>query len=181
MKRSFSISLTIAIALFAPIVARSEKADSAKKATADADSITIDRVTQTELLMGNVIFNRGTLQLKAGQAEIKSDPQGYTYCVFVAAPGGMVTFRQKRDGGDIWDTGEAERIEYDNRAEVVKMFVNAKAITIENGRQSQSAQAPYMSYDSRTESYQLLRYGNGGGQEPNARPRIVIEPPTIHN
>lgn len=181
MKNHNFILLLAALALCAPNIARSERADSAKKAIADADSITINRVTQSQLLMGNVIFNRGTLQMKAGRAEIKNDSQGYTYCIFYAAPGGTVTFKQKRDGGDIWDAGEAERIEYDNRAEVVKMFINAKAATIENGRQSQGAQAPYMSYDSRAEIYQLLSDGNGGTKEASARPRIVIEPPPVRN
>ena len=99
-----------------------ERADSSKPTLIDADSATGNEVTQTRTLVGNVVLQRGTLLMKAGRAVIKSDPEGYVYATFYADPGKLATFRQKRDGGDIWDEGEAERIEYDNKLEIVKMF-----------------------------------------------------------
>ncbi|MFL6709954.1 MAG: lipopolysaccharide transport periplasmic protein LptA [Massilia sp.] len=166
----------IAAAVFAGGAAFAEKADSSKPTLIDADSATGNEVTQTRTLIGNVVLARGTLLMKAGRAVIKSDPEGYVYATFYADPGKLATFRQKRDGGDIWDEGEAERIEYDNKLEVVKMFSRAKITTLEGNRKTQEAQGPYLSYDSRKEVYSLENDVSGTTKTNGGRVRMVIEP-----
>ncbi len=153
-----------------------ERADSSKPTLIDADSATGNEVTQTRTLVGNVVLQRGTLLMKAGRAVIKSDPEGYVYATFYADPGKLATFRQKRDGGDIWDEGEAERIEYDNKLEIVKMFSRAKITTFEGTRKTQEAQGPYLSYDSRKEVYSLENDVSGTSKTNGGRVRMVIEP-----
>jgi lipopolysaccharide export system protein LptA len=172
------LALTIAAALlaFAGGAAFAERADSSKPTLIDADSATGNEVTQTRTLVGNVVLQRGTLLMKAGRAVIKSDPEGYVYAVFYADPGKLATFRQKRDGGDIWDEGEAERIEYDNKLEIVKMFSRAKISTFEGTRKTQEAQGPYLSYDSRKEVYSLENDVSGTSKVNGGRVRMVIEP-----
>ena len=169
------LTLLVAAAVTAS-PAFAEKADSLKQVIIDANSATSDQVTQTQTLIGNVVLQQGTLLIKAGRAIIKTDPQGYTYATFYADPGGLATFRQKRDGGDIWDEGEAERIEYNNKVEVVKMFSKAKIATIEQGRKSQEVQGPYLSYDSRKEVYTLENDVSGTTKANGGRVRIVREP-----
>ncbi len=162
-------------ALLAAGTATAERADSTKQTIIDADSATGNEVTQTRTLIGNVVLQRGTLLIKADRAVIKSDPEGYSYATFYANAGKLATFRQKRDGGDIWDEGEAERIEYDNKAEVVKMFSKAKITTLENKRKTQEVQGPFLSYDSRKEVYSLENDVSGTSKANGGRVRIVIE------
>jgi lipopolysaccharide export system protein LptA len=171
------ISVLLTAAALASGAASAERADSTKQTVIDANSATSDQVTQIQTLVGNVVLQRGTLLIKAGRAIIKTDPQGYTYATFYADPGKLATFRQKRDGGDIWDEGEAERIEYDNKAEVVKMFSKAKISTLEGQRKTHEAQGPYLSYDSRKEVYTLENDVSGTTKANGGRVRIVMEPP----
>ena len=172
--RFLSLLLLTAFAVLG--AARAERADSSKQTIIDAVSITSNDVTQTRTLVGKVELQRGTLLMKAGRAIIKSDPEGYVYATFYADPGTLATFRQKRDGGDIWDEGEAERIEYDNKLEIVKMFSKAKITTIENKRKTQEVQGPYLSYDSRKEVYSMENDVSGTTRADGGRVRMVIEP-----
>ncbi len=162
-------------AVLAAGAARAERADSTKPTIIDADSATGNEVTQVRTLIGNVNLQRGTLLIKAGRAVMKNDPEGYSYTTFYADPGKLATFRQKRDGGDIWDEGEAERIEYDNKTEIVKMFSKAKITTFDNKRKTQEVQGPYLSYDSRKEVYSLENDVSGTTKANGGRVRIVIE------
>ncbi len=162
-------------AVLAAGAARAERADSTKPTIIEADSATGNEVTQVRTLIGNVNLKRGTLLIKAGRAVMKNDPEGYSYTTFYADPGKLATFRQKRDGGDIWDEGEAERIEYDNKTEIVKMFSKAKITTFDNKRKTQEVQGPYLSYDSRKEVYSLENDVSGTTKANGGRVRIVIE------
>lgn len=174
MKLRLLMPVLIAAVLAAGAV-RAERADSTKPTIIDADSATGNEVTQVRTLIGNVILQRGTLLIKAGRAVMKNDPEGYSYTTFYADPGKLATFRQKRDGGDIWDEGEAERIEYDNKTEIVKMFSKAKITTLDNKRKTQEVQGPYLSYDSRKEVYSLENDVSGTTKANGGRVRIVIE------
>lgn len=169
------VLLASAAAVFSAGSVYAERADSNKQTIIDADSATGDDVTQTRTLVGNVVLQRGTLLMKAGRAVVKTDPEGYVYATFYAAPGGLATFRQKRDGGDIWDEGEAERIEYDNKLEIVKMFSKAKITTLEGKRKTQEVQGPYLSYDSRKEVYSVENDVSGTTKANGGRVRMVIE------
>jgi lipopolysaccharide export system protein LptA len=169
------VLLASAAAVFSAGSVYAERADSNKPTIIDADSATGDDVTQIRTLVGNVVLQRGTLLMKAGRAVIKTDPEGYVYATFYAAPGGLATFRQKRDGGDIWDEGEAERIEYDNKLEIVKMFSKAKITTLEGKRKTQEVQGPYLSYDSRKEVYSVENDVSGTTKANGGRVRMVIE------
>lgn len=176
MKFRHLLSVLLTAAALASGAALAERADSNKQTVIDADSATSNQVSQTQTLIGNVVLKRGTLLIKAGRAIIKTDPQGYTYATFYADPGKLATFRQKRDGGDIWDEGEAERIEYDNKVEVVKMFSKAKITTLEGQRKTQEVQGPFLSYDSRKEFYALENDVSGTTKPNGGRVRIVMEP-----
>lgn len=177
MKLRFLLPTLLAGAatMFSVGSAYAERADSNKQTVIDADSATGNDVTQTRTLIGNVVLQRGTLLMKAGRAVVKTDPEGYVYATFYAAPGGLATFRQKRDGGDVWDEGEAERIEYDNKLEVVKMFSKAKITTLEGKRKTQEVQGPYLSYDSRKEVYSVENDVSGTSKANGGRVRMVIE------
>jgi lipopolysaccharide export system protein LptA len=89
----------------------------------------------------------------------------------------MTTFRQKRDGGpDLWVEGQAERIEYDERNELVKLFSNAQVRQLENGRLSSEMQGQFISYDNRKEVADVRNDASGETKPGKGRGRIVIAP-----
>ncbi|TFW18393.1 lipopolysaccharide transport periplasmic protein LptA [Massilia arenosa] len=136
----------------------------------------LDLVEGTSSLTGNVVLTRGTLTIKAEQVTVRQDDQGYTYATFIAAPGGKATFRQKRDGGtDLWSEGEAQRIEYDEKADLVKFIANARVASLEGSKVTSQAAGPFLSYDSRKEVVQALNTPEGKSQVGGSRVEIVID------
>lgn len=156
---------------------RAEKADSSKPTVVEADQGAADDVHQSRTLTGNVVLTRGTLIMKAGRALVTEDPQGYQFVTFWAAPGALATFRQKRDGGpDLWVEGEAERIEYDNKSEIVKLFSKAKVTRLEGPRPTDEVTGPFISYDSRKEFFAVENSASGQSQPGAGRVKMVIQP-----
>ena len=156
--------------------ARAEKADSAKPTVIEADQGSADDLRQSRTLTGNVVLVRGTLVMKAGRAQVTEDPQGYQFVTFWAAPGALATFRQKRDGGDLWVEGEAERIEYDNKSEVVKLFSRARLKRLEGSAPSDEVEGAFISYDSRKEFFAVENSSSGQSKPGGGRVKMVIQP-----
>jgi lipopolysaccharide export system protein LptA len=166
-----------AILSLATLAAYAERADSLKPANIDAESVHTDQVTGTHTASGNVVITRGTLIIKADKAVVTETPEGYMSATLTAAPGKMTTFRQKRDGGpDLWVEGQAERIEYDERNELVKLFSNAQVRQLENGRLSSEMQGQFISYDNRKEVADVRNDASGETKPGKGRGRIVIAP-----
>ena len=157
--------------------AHAEKADSEKEAVVTARSGLVDDIKQTKTLTGDVVLVKGTLTMKAGRALITEDPQGYQFITFWADPGKLATFRQKRDGaGDLWVEGEAERVEYDNKTEVVKLFSKAKLTRLEGTKVTDVANGAFISYDSRNEVFKLENSASGTSTPGGGSVRMVIQP-----
>lgn len=157
--------------------ASAERADSLKQAVINFDSLDVDEVTQTRILTGNVVLTRGTLSMKSDRALVKETPEGYMSVTLTSGPGRVATFRQKRDGGpDLWMEGQAERIEYDERAEVVKLFSKAVVRETENGRLTNEIDGPYISYDSRREVATVRNDASGDSKVGGGRGTLIIAP-----
>lgn len=157
--------------------ARAEKADSSKPTVVEAEQGTADDVKQTRTLTGNVVLTKGTLVVKSGRALLTEDPQGYQFVTFWAAPGGLATFRQKRDGeGDLWVEGEAERVEYNDKTEVVKLFSKAKLTRLDGKKITDEANGPFISYDSRKEVFAIENNVTGESVPGGGRVKMVIQP-----
>ncbi|MEC5159149.1 lipopolysaccharide export system protein LptA [Janthinobacterium sp. CG_23.3] len=170
------VLLALLCAAFAG-AARAEKADSTKETVITAEQGVADEVKQTRTLTGNVVLVKGTLTMKAGRALILVDPQGYQFATFWAAPGKLATFRQKRDGeGDLWVEGEAERVEYDDKTEMVKLFSKAKLTRLEGSKKTDEAEGPFISYDSRKELFAMENTASGESKPGGGSVRMVIQP-----
>ena len=85
------------------VAVHAEKADTGKPVNFEAEQMAVDDVKQVRTLSGNVIVTRGSMILKADKMILTVTPEGYQSAVLFADPGKLATFRQKRDGGDIWD------------------------------------------------------------------------------
>ena len=173
MKKIFAV---VALSL-ASLTAMAERADSLKQAKVDFDDAHIDEVTQTRIFTGNVVLTRGTLLIKADKAVLKETPEGYMSVILTSNAGKTASFRQKRDGGpDLWTEGQAQRIEYDERTEVVKLFSNAIVKQLEGKRVTSEVNSPFISYDNRTEQANVHNDASGESKPGGGRGTIIIAP-----
>ena len=89
--------------------------------------------------------------------QIRKDPEGYQYGVIEAAPGKLATFRQRRDaskpGAEEYIEGYAERIEYDEKADTVKLITRARVRLLENDVQRDELRGDAITYDQRNSKY----------------------------
>ncbi len=155
--------------------ARAEKADSLKDAKIAANSGVANTGTNGATVEGDVVLTRGTLIVKAEKAVTREDPEGYTFATFWAKPGALASFRQKRDGGDLWVEGEAERIEYDGKLEVVKFFSRARVAQLEGVKVTQQAVGPFISYNSRSEEVAVLNSASGESKKGAGRVEFTFQ------
>lgn len=177
MKRFLLLLLMLVAALAGS--AHAEKADADKPTNVEADQMAYDDVKQINTFTGNVVLTRGTLTMRAHKMIVSQDPQGYQYATLQAASGSLATFRQKRDGGpDQWVEGHAERIEYDGKTEMVKLFSNARIRRLEGTKPTDEVEGPFISYDSRAEFFTVHNTPTGESKPGGGRIKAVIQPRT---
>ena len=175
MKFIYCLTL-LALSLTGP--AQAEKADATKPTNVEANQMAFDDVKQINVFTGDVVLTRGTLVLKAARMVMKQDPAGYQFVTVYAAPGKLATFRQKRDGGaDLWIEGRAaDRIEYDTKTEVAKLFAKAKITLLDGTQPTDEVQGEFISYDSKAEFYTVNNTTNGSAKSGSGRIKAVIQP-----
>lgn len=163
--------------LLAMGASHAEKADSYKPTEIQYDTADLDDVKQIRTLRGNVVLTRGTLRMKSDKAVVTQDPEGYQYVTLTGVPGKPATFRQKRDGeGEQWVEGEAERIDYDGRIELVKLYSKARIKRLEGNRPSDEVAGEFISYDSRKEYFAVRNTVTGDSKPGAGRGTMVIQP-----
>jgi lipopolysaccharide export system protein LptA len=181
MKRSLVLALALAAAV-AP--ARAERADRDKPLNYEANSGECDDLKQVCVLVGDVVLVKGTMRATGQRVQIRKDPEGYQYGVIEAAPGKLATFRQRRDaskpGSEEYIEGSAERIEYDEKADTVKLLTRARVRLLENDVQRDELRGDAITYDQRNSRY----FVSGGtakdpaSTSPDGRVRGTIGPRT---
>jgi lipopolysaccharide export system protein LptA len=140
----------------------------------DADKVAVDDRNKVHVFEGSVVLTQGTLAIKGDKIVITQNAAGFYNGVATAGSGGLVTFRQKRASDGAWIDGEAERIEYNNQSERVKLFNRAQVQSAGNMVRGQ-----YIEYDVTTESYfvtDALERPGGKKASPESRVHVVIQP-----
>lgn len=156
-----------------------EKNDTNKPTNIEADQMAYDDVRQINTFTGNVLLTRGTLTMKAAKMVVTQSPAGYQFATLYGAPGAAANFRQKRDGGpDLWMEGQAERIEYDGKIELVKFFSKAKLKRLEGTKATDEVEGEFISYDSLSEFFSVNNTASGESKPGAGRIRVVIQPRT---
>jgi lipopolysaccharide export system protein LptA len=173
----YSLCALLAGSLAMMQAAYAEKADSEKPSVVDSNHMTYDDVRQVNTFTGDVVMTRGTLIMKAEKVVVTTDPDGYQFATLYAGPGKLATFRQKRDGGpDLWIEGEADRIEYDGKTEIAKLFVHAKMQRLTGTKVTDEVRGEFISYDSRAEYYSVNNTASGDTKAGGGRITAVIQP-----
>ena len=156
--------------------AHAEKADRLKPLNVEADQPgKIDLQNQFVVFNGNVVVTKGTMVIRAARIEVRETPDGYHNAVAFGAPGKPATFRQKRDGVDESIDGEAERLEYDGKADTVKFINNAAVRRLRGSTTADEISGNLVTYDSVSEVFNV----SGGAvtpSNPGGRVRAVLTP-----
>jgi len=159
----------LVLAALCSVPTQAERADRDKPVNLEADRVTIDDAKKISTFEGNVVLTQGTLVLRADRMVVREDQQGFNQGT---AYGNLAKFRQKRDGVDEYIEGEAERIEYDGRAERLQLFNRAQM-----KRGADEVRGSYISYDQPTEFFRVTgTTDNTAGGASSGRVRAVIQP-----
>ena len=154
-----------------------ENADRDKPMNAEADALRYDDLKQTSVFTGNVVITKGSTIIRGAQVDVKQDPEGYQQAVVIAVPGKLAYYRKKREGRDEFIEGEAERIEYDSRQDVVK-FIRSAVLRRYNGvLLADETTGSQINYDNKTDVFTV----DGGAQNrtasnPSGRIRALLSP-----
>jgi lipopolysaccharide export system protein LptA len=154
-------------ALLAP-AASAEKADREKEIVIGADVATADDVNRTSTWDGNVIITQGTMRITAARVVIKEDARRFKHYTATGAP---VTFRQKRDNVDEWVEGFAQRVEFDEKSDMLRLFDNARVKSNQN-----EITGEYIAYDMRRELAEVTGAPPGQAAPPGTRVKVIIVP-----
>lgn len=154
-----------------------EKADRGKPMTVDADAARYDDLKQIGTFTGNVVVTKGTIVMRAAQIEVRQTPEGYHHGVLSGGAGKLASFRQKREGVDEFVEGEAERIEYDSRADTVR-FVNRAVIRRFRGAVlADETAGSLITYDNAAELFSVSSGTSASTPaNPGGRVRAVLTP-----
>jgi lipopolysaccharide export system protein LptA len=159
------VAIAIALAAIAP-VAHAERADRGKPMTVDSSGSVPDVVNlnkHSAVFTGNVIITQGTLVIHADRVEVSEDPDGQRLGYAFGSAEHPATFRQKRDGDDLYSEGEAQKIEYDSANNRVR-FVGAAHLRMLKGTVvTDQASAALITYDTAADTIAL----NGNGTRTN--------------
>jgi lipopolysaccharide export system protein LptA len=148
--------------------ALAERADRDKPVNLEADRITVDEAKNSQVFEGNVQLVQGTLVIRTARLVVTQDAEGFQKGIAFGGPGGLARFRQKREGRDDYIDGEAERIEYDGKADKAELFNRAR---VTSGLDD--VRGPYISYDGMSENYIVA---NMPGASQHERVHAVIQP-----
>lgn len=180
-KRLLPLLLLSALACSA---VQAEKADRNKPMNIEADALRHDELKQTSVFTGNVVMTKGTIVLRGAQLDVRQDPEGYQFGTVTAAPGKRAFFRQKRDTlagqPDEFVEGEAEVIEYDGKADNVKLIRRAELRRYRGTALSDEITGAVIVYNNLTDVFtvdgQARTPGADTAAAPGGRVRAVLAP-----
>lgn len=126
--------------------ASAEKADRNLPIDIKAQDGVHDQLNRTYELRGNATLVQGTMKLVADRMVVKEDDKGNRTAQLFGSAANPVSFRQKREGFSDYMEGFADRAEFDDAADTLKLFSNAR---LRNG--DDELRGEYIYYNSATE------------------------------
>ncbi|HTH93679.1 MAG TPA: lipopolysaccharide transport periplasmic protein LptA [Rhodocyclaceae bacterium] len=165
--RNFAL---LTLGLFAVAPAFAEKADANKPVQLEADKITVDDGKKVYVLEGNVVLNKGTMQLKTERLVVTTDANGFQKSVATGGANGLAYFRERKDNSDEYVEGHGERIVHDDRSQITDLFDRA---WLKNGKNE--VNGAYIRYDATTENYTVTNTGTTPANN-TGRVRAIIQP-----
>lgn len=159
--------LTLFLGLALALPAAAERADRNNPVNIEADKVKVDDRNKVHTFEGNVLLTQGSLSIRSDKLVVTQDAEGFQKSVSTGGTNGLSHIRQKREGKNEYVDGEAERIEYDSRAEKSRLFNRA---WIKSG--GDEVRGQYIEYDGYSENYTVSN-GSGGAAGAGAAGRVT--------
>lgn len=176
-RRLRAAAFAAVVALVALPASHAEKADRFKPLNVEADLPgKIDLLRQFVVFNGNVVVTKGTMTIRADRIEVRELPDGYHTAVAFGSPGKHATFRQKRDVPDEYIAGDAERLEYDGKSDVIRFVNNASVRRLRGSETNDEISGNLVTYDSTTEVFSVTGGAAPTATNPGGRVRVTLKP-----
>ncbi len=169
-----AVCLSLGLAL-AALPAGAEKTDREKPMALTADNGgEVNLESNAGELVGNVVIGQGSLRLAADRVKWQLPPDGFYRFYAFSTGDKQVDFRQGRDTPGETVIGMADRIEYDTKADSVRLIGHAVMRLLRGALVVKEASSAVLVYDKRTETFKLESSENAT-QKPD-RIRLTILP-----
>jgi lipopolysaccharide export system protein LptA len=176
-RRLRAAAFAAVVALVALPASHAEKADRFKPLNVEADLPgKIDLLRQFVVFNGNVVVTKGTMTIRADRIEVRELPDGYHTAVAFGSPGKHATLRQKRDVPDEYIAGDAERLEYDGKSDVIRFVNNASVRRLRGSETNDEISGNLVTYDSTTEVFSVTGGAAPTATNPGGRVRVTLKP-----
>ncbi len=141
----------VAIALIISCNAFAEKADRNQVTDISSKQASVEGSKEANLkkLEGDVLITQGTMRITAERAIVKETTQGVFAELFGSAAK-QITFRQKREGESDYVEASADRAEYDDKTETIRLF---SRVHFKSG--GDLVDSEFMQYNTNTEKMEL--------------------------
>ena len=159
-------------------LAFAEKADRDKPLNVEADALRYDDQKQTSVFSGGVVLTKGTILIRAAKIDVRQDAQGYQFGLISAEPGKLAYFRQKREGLDEYFEGEGEVIEYDGRADTVRISSKAQLRRYRGATLADEFTGDVIVYNNTSDMFSIdgVQPKTGASAAPGGRIRAMLIP-----
>lgn len=153
-----------------------EKADRNKPMVLEADrSGSMDLQRQVFVYDGNAVITQGTMVMRANRIEVRQTPDGFYTGQALGLPGKPATWRQRRDGGDEFVEGTADRIDFDGRADTLRFVGNGAVRRLRDGVVADEITGGTIVWDNLAEVFRV-EGGAATAVNPGGRVRAVLAP-----
>lgn len=160
-----------------PVAASAEKADREKPTNIEADSLVHDELKQVSIFTGRAVLTRGTMVMRGARIEMREDADGYQSGVILPEPNQRAFFRQKREGNDEFMEGEALRIEFDGKADRIKLIDNAEVRRYRGPVLNDTMTGKLIIYENLTDVFSIDgQRTTEGGKAGSGRVKAVLAP-----
>jgi lipopolysaccharide export system protein LptA len=171
-----SLFLTLLLAIV-PVAASAEKADRDKPMNIESDNLVHDELTQVSTFTGRAVLTKGTMVMRGARIEIREDADGYQFGVALPEPNKRAFFRQKREGVDEFIEGEGLRIEYDGKADRVKLIDQAEVRRYRGAVLGDQMTGKLIIYENLTDVFTIDgQRTEEGGKADSGRVKAILAP-----
>jgi lipopolysaccharide export system protein LptA len=171
------LAFALVTALAAMPVA-AERADRGKPLEIEADrNLDVNLGSEVAVLTGNVLIRKGTLQIRADRVEVRTSQDGFRTAIAFGS-GRPATFRQKRDAPNEFIDGQADRLEYEERGDVVRFVNNAVVRRLRGTTVGDEVTGSLITYDGTRETFKASNApaGSSPATADSGRVRVTLMP-----
>lgn len=176
--RHLAGGVAVAALAASPLLVHAERADRLKKMEVESNQPgRFDLLNQVVVFNGDVSVTKGTMSIRAARIVVRETPDGYQQAIATGTSGQPARFRQKREGVNEFIEGEAERLEYDSKADVVRFVGKAIVRRLRGTVPADEVTGAMITYDNAAELFTVA--GGAAGStpaNPNGRVRAVLSP-----